>query len=106
MEKMYVGLLKEIVCKDMLQDNSPMVLCDYLAERRGGIFSVTARGVFQLNEPNPHTMTFGYEADISNVYRFGWYKWCPYFDDSKVRMFPFQNSCLRSVLGPAKNKGD
>ena len=35
--KLYVGLFKEAVRKDMLQENSPLVFWDYCAERRAAI---------------------------------------------------------------------
>jgi hypothetical protein len=34
-------------------------------EVRALIFQITAKKLFQLNGTNPHTMTFGAEADIS-----------------------------------------
>jgi hypothetical protein len=44
--------------------SSPLVLWDYCMERRVLIFHVTAKKLFQHNGVNPHTITFGTEADI------------------------------------------
>jgi len=43
-------------------------------ERRALIFQITAKKLFQLNGTNPHTMTFGTDADIWNLCQFGWYE--------------------------------
>jgi hypothetical protein len=51
------------------------------------IFQITAKKLFQLNGMNPHTMTFGTEADISNLCHFGWYEWF-YFQDVETA-FPY-----------------
>ena len=90
----------------MLQDKYPMVFWDYCEERQGEILSVTAWDIFQLYWTNPHTMTFGDEYNISNMCKFGSYKWCHYFYDSKVSMSTFQKSCMGHVIGPDKNKGN
>ena len=44
------------------------------------------------------------EADILNLYHFGWYEWV-YFCDVKTA-FPYQKECLGRCLGPAKNEGN
>ena len=72
--ELYIGLLKEATRKDMRASHSPLVLWDYCMERRALIFQVTAKKLFQLNGTNPHTATFGLEADISHLCQFGWYK--------------------------------
>ncbi len=59
----------------MQATGSPLVLWDYCMERRALIFQITAKELFQLNGTNPHTMTFGMDADILNLCRFGWYEW-------------------------------
>jgi hypothetical protein len=63
--ELYIGLLKEATRKDLRETNSPMVLWDYCMERRAKIYQITAKNLFQLNGTNPHTATFGTEADIS-----------------------------------------
>ena len=35
-------------------------------ERRALIYNVTSKKLFQLHGSNPHTVTFGTQADISN----------------------------------------
>ena len=102
--ELYVGLLKEAIRKDMRDTNSPLVLWDYCLERRVLIFQVTAKKLFQLNGTNPHTATFGTEADISHLCQFGWYEWVYYRDQSAS--FPFPKECLGRCLGPAKNEGN
>jgi hypothetical protein len=43
-------------------------------ERQALIFQLTAKKLYQLNGTNPHSITFGTEADTSNLCHFGWYK--------------------------------
>jgi hypothetical protein len=102
--ELYIGLIKESVRKDMRMTSSPLVLWDYCMERRALIFQITAKTLFQLNGVNPHTFTFGTEADISNLCQYGWYEWV-YFRDVKTS-FPYQKECLGRCLGPAKNEGN
>ena len=102
--ELYIGLLKEAIRKDMRETNSPLVLWDYCLERRALIFQVTAKKLFQLNGTNPHTATFGTEADISHLCQFGWYEWVYYRDQSAS--FPYPKECLGRCLGPAKNEGN
>ena len=73
-------------------------------KRRALIFQITAKKLFQLSGVNPHTITFGTEADISNLCQYGWYEWV-YFRDVKTS-FPYQKECLGRCLGPAKNEGN
>ncbi len=102
--ELYVGLLKEATRKDMGATGSPLVLWDYCMERRALIFQVTAKKLFQLNGTNPHTATFGTEADISHLCVFGWYEWVYYCNQSAA--YPYQKECLGRCLGPAKNEGN
>ena len=60
--------------------------------------------LFQLNGTNPHTSTFGTEADISHICQYGWYEWV-YYRDVKTS-FPYQKEWLGRCLGPAKNEGN
>ena len=76
--ELYIGIMKEATRKDMCATGSPIVLWDYCMERRALIFQVTAKKLFQLNGTNPHTATFGTEADISHICNFGWYEWVYY----------------------------
>ena len=73
-------------------------------ERRALIFQITVKKLFQLNGTNPHTMTFGTDADILNLCQFGWCKWVYFTKDSAS--FPFQKEQLGRCLGPAKNEGN
>ena len=62
--KLYVGLFKEAVRKDILKENSPLVFWDYCAEGRSTITNMTAKDLFQLQVQTPHFATFGEEGDI------------------------------------------
>jgi hypothetical protein len=73
-------------------------------ERRALIYNVTSKKLFQLHGSNPHTVTFGTQADISNLCHFGWYEWVYYRDQAAA--FPHQKECLGRCLGPAKNEGN
>jgi hypothetical protein len=73
-------------------------------ECRALIFQITAKKLFQLNGTNHHTMTFGTEADISNLCPLGWYKWV-YFWRVKTAS-PYQKECVGRCLVPAKNEGN
>ena len=101
----YVGLIKEATRKDMRATGSPLVLWNYCMERRALIFQITTQQLFQLNGTNPHTMTFGMEAEFSNLClcQFGWYKGVYFREDSAS--FPFQKELLGRCLGPAKSEG-
>jgi hypothetical protein len=57
-----------------------------------------------LNGTNPHTATFGTEADTSHLCVFGWYEWVCHCNQSAA--YPFQKECLGQCLGPAKNEGN
>jgi hypothetical protein len=99
-----VGLLKKATRKDMRATGSPIVLWDYCMEQCALIFQVTAKKLFQLNGTNPHTATFGTEANISHLCVFGWYEWVYYCNQAAA--YPFQKECFLRCLGPAKNEGN
>jgi hypothetical protein len=61
--ELYIGLIKEAVCKDMRMTSSPLVIWDYCMEHRALIFQITAKMLFQHNGVNPHTITFGANMD-------------------------------------------
>ena len=102
--ELIIGLFKEATRKDMRESGSPIVLWDFCIERRAVISQATSKKLFQLHGSNPHTATFGTEADISNLCHFGWYEWVYYRD--KSASYPFQKECLGRCLGPAKNEGN
>jgi hypothetical protein len=101
--ELYIGLIKEAVRKDLRSSNAPMVLWDFCIERRVMIHNVTPRSLFQNKGMNPHTITFGATADISNLCNFGWYEWIYYRDHG---IFPINKEKLGRVLGPIKNEGN
>jgi hypothetical protein len=72
--ELIIGLFKEATRKDMRESGSPIVLWDYCLERRALISQATSKKLFQLHGSNPHTSTFGTQADISNLCHFGWYE--------------------------------
>ena len=102
--KLYVGLFKEAVRKDMLQENSPLVFWDYCAERRAAITNMTSKDLFQLQVQTPHFATFGEEGDISNIFQFWWYEWV-YFQETTMK-FPFPAHVLGRCLGASNNEGN
>ena len=65
--KLYIGLLKEAVRKDMHESNSPMILWDYCVERWARINNLTAKDNFKLHGTTPHTATMAVEGDISSL---------------------------------------
>ena len=102
--KFYVGLFKEAVRKDMIDENSPLFFWGYCAKRRALITKMTAKDLFQLQGKTPHSATFGEEGDISNVCQFSWYEWV-YFRETTGK-FPFPSYVLDRCLGPAKKEGN
>ena len=101
--ELYIGLLKEAVRKDRRFSNSPMSLWDYCIQRRAQIHNVTPRNLFQNDGQNPHSITFGNQADISNICNFQWYEWIHYHNHG---VFPLNKEKLGRVLGPIKNEGN
>ena len=65
--ELYIKLMKEAVCKDMQEMDSPMVLWDYCLECQVRIYNLMAWDHFKVCGTNPHTATTGEEGDISNV---------------------------------------
>ena len=57
--ELYVVSFKEAVRKDMLDENPPLVLWDYCAERRALIKNMTAKDIFQLQGQTPQFAAFG-----------------------------------------------
>jgi hypothetical protein len=78
--ELFIGFLKEATRKDLWETGSSIMLWDYCMERRVIIYQVTAKKLYQLHGSNPHTATFGTQADISNLCLFGWYEWVYYRD--------------------------
>ena len=74
--ELYIGLLKEAVCKYLRYRHAHMKLWCYSDERRASISNITAKNLFQFQGQIPHSITLGEPADISNLYQFIWYKWC------------------------------
>ena len=99
----YIGLNKTSIWKDLRKSDAPMVLCNFCAERRMCINSLTARPLFQLQGQNPYLANFGEEGDISNVCQFNWYEWA--YDMDGASKFPNQAQFLCRVLGPTKYDG-
>ena len=68
------------------------------------VHNFVAKDSINLDGGNPHTITTGETADISNLCRFGFYEWVYYWDNTDG--FPMQNQKLGRALGPTKNKGN
>ena len=49
-------------------------------------------------------MTFGEPGDISNLCKFGWYKWCYFWQCKKD--FPEHDEELGCCLGPSNNESN
>eukprot|EP00957_Ditylum_brightwellii_P058261 4417681-Ditylum_brightwellii.AAC.1 len=65
--KLYIGLLKEEVRKDMKTSNCPLAVWDYCVERRARINNLTPKHMFSLHGQSPHTDLYGEEGNISNL---------------------------------------
>ena len=102
--KLYIGLIKEAVCKDIQIANCPLAFWDYCVEWCAGINNLTARDTVKLHGSNPHTSLTGEEGDISNLRQFGFYNWCYYCEQGEA--FPYSKEILGRVLGPSKGEGN
>ena len=71
----YIGLLKELVRKDMRESNLPLPFWHYCLERRVQIYNMAARDYPTICGMNPYTLVTGEEGDISNLCQFSWYEW-------------------------------
>ena len=102
--ELYIGIIKEAVRKDMKDSNSPLSFWDYCVERSTRINNITVRGRFNLGAMNVHTQLTGEEAYISALWKFGWYKWCYYRDNTAK--FTFGRELLGKFLEPARGQGN
>ena len=100
----YIGLLKSGVRKDMHKANCPISLWDYCIERRVRVHNVTARNTLHLDNQNPHLITEGEPADISNLARYGFYEMVYYYDSKQ--QFPLPQKRIGRALGPTKYEGN
>ena len=82
--KLYIGLIKEAVRKDMWISNGPLAFWDYCVERRVRINNLAARDTVKLRGSNPHTSLTGEEGNISNLCQFGFYNWCYYYGQGEA----------------------
>ena len=98
--KLYIGLLKEAVCEDMKDADSPSRFWDYCAERRVLINNLTSKNRFQLNGTNANLKIVGDSCDISNSCSLGWFECC-YFQDGNP--FPYQEVNLDCCFGSSVN---
>ena len=72
--ELYIGLLKEAVCKDMEDSDSPLKFLDYCVEQRVLINNLTSKNLFQLNGANANLKIVGDHGDISNLFLLGWFE--------------------------------
>ena len=99
--KLYIGLIKEWVQKDMRESHSPLVLWDYCAELRAWVFNLTAKNLFQFQGRTLHMAMFGTQGNIYNIYQFKWYEWV-FFRDVSAQ-FPSMKEVLGRYFRPVKN---
>ena len=100
----YIGLLKELVRKDMRESSSPLPFWDYCLERRVQIYNMMARDYPKICGTKPHALVMGEEGDISNLCQFSWYEWV-YFHEHTAT-FPHNKEVLGRMLGPACGAGN
>eukprot|EP00957_Ditylum_brightwellii_P199817 15232945-Ditylum_brightwellii.AAC.1 len=65
--KLYTGLFKQAVRKDMTESNCPLVFWDYCIERRACTHNLAAKSLFQFHGNNAFTQLTGEKGDISNL---------------------------------------
>eukprot|EP00957_Ditylum_brightwellii_P066192 5022900-Ditylum_brightwellii.AAC.1 len=65
--KLYIGLIKEAVCKDMKASNCPLAFWDYCTEMRARINNLMPKKMFQVHGQNPCTVLTSEEGDIFNL---------------------------------------
>jgi hypothetical protein len=102
--KLYIGLIKEAVRKDMKDSNCPLAFWDYCVERRARINNLTVKDLFTLHGTNAHTALFGKDGDISNLCQYKWYDWCCFREQKQS--IPHAREVLGRVLGPSKGAGN
>ena len=71
-------------------------------ERCKIIHQVTSKYLFKLNDTNPHTATFGTEADISKICQCVWYEYVYYRGQSAS--YPHMKEFIGRCLGPTQNE--
>ena len=57
--KLYIGLIKEAVRKDIKDSDCPLAFWGYCVERRARINNLTAKDLFTLHGTNAHTALVG-----------------------------------------------
>ena len=82
-----------------------MVLCDYCTQCQAKLHNDAPKSLSQFDGFNPHNVTFGAQADISNLCTFNWYDLCYYKEKLGFR-FTFQKEVLCRILGPTKTDGN
>jgi hypothetical protein len=66
--KLYIGLIKEAVRKDMKDSyDCPLAFWDFCVERRARINNLTAKDIFKLHGTNAHTALTGEDGDRSRT---------------------------------------
>ena len=85
--KLFIGLIKEAVCKDIKESDCPLSFWEYCVERQARINNLTAKSTFILHVANSYISLTGKEGDISNFCQYKWYDWW-YYIEHKER-FPF-----------------
>ena len=68
--ELYIGIIKEAVCKDMTTYDYPLVFWNYCMERRTHINNLTTKDLFSLHGSNAHTFLTNEEGYISALCQF------------------------------------
>ena len=64
--ELYIGQIKEAVCKDIKQVNCALGFWDYCVEHKACINNLTSRNIFQFNVSNAHFSVTG-EVITGNI---------------------------------------
>ena len=65
--ELFIGLIKEAVCKDMKESDFLLAFWDYCVECQSRINNLTARRTFSLHWANAYTSLTGKEGSFSNL---------------------------------------
>ena len=72
--KLYIGLMKKAVLRDMKEKYSPLIFWEYCAKRRAAINNLTAKkNLLQLQGSNAQQRITGFAGDILHLCQFGWF---------------------------------
>ena len=73
--KRYIQMLNNETKLDLVDSDSLMVFWCYCMERRAQIINTTVRENYPFQQETLHSKITGRPCDISDLCRYGWYKW-------------------------------